>query len=76
MDATAPLRRNASRAVGAVEYAIAAGARCRAKGVAAAIDSPVDHRRASTDTDTTRLGADGEMTAGSCMKFSTTITSS
>lgn len=73
--ATASLRRNASRADVAAEYAIRAATPCRPKEAAEAVGRPVDHERASKDADTTGLGPDGGMTAGSCMMYSTSITS-
>ncbi len=81
MDATAALRRNASRADVVAAAVIPAGTPCRANAAAAAIGCPVDHEQASTDTEgadaanATRLVPDGEMTAGSCMMYSTSITS-
>ena len=69
------MRRNASRADVAAEYAIPAATPCRPKAAAADVGRPVDHERASKDAETTGLMPDGGMTAGSCMVYSTSITS-
>jgi hypothetical protein len=75
LNATAFVGRNASRADVAAEVAVPAETPCRANAAAAAIGRPVDHEQVSTDADTTGLEADAGMTAGSCMMYSTSITS-
>src|SRR3954449_2091617 len=69
-DATAPLRRNASRADVTDEAVIGAETPCRAKAAAAAIGRPAGQEPASPDANTTGLWADAGMTAGSCMVYS------